>query len=307
MIDGGLDCSLPAAGRVNPGAQIRALHTELKLFRLPPSLAHINGLLSSAPVDLRCLEEAVKGEPSLVPEVLKLCNSSLFGLSHPVASIEQAVIIMDSDVVRSLLLACWLIQLTGAKVPPRENLCFWRHSLLVAQLTRRLGGWTGYAQPERLFLAGLFHDIGILPFLTMLSRGAVVESGSLLESLGDCIEPQRRRFATDHCEFGLLLGSGLGLPLPLVEVCARHHQRGAMLAHTAISCLTGAAEMIAQAAASGRDGAPSVCPGQIIRDALAEYLPGLSRTANSGLVETLESDLPGALTEPSDSPANIWE
>jgi HD-like signal output (HDOD) protein len=307
MVAGGLDCALPSDGRMYPGTQIRALHIELNLFALPPSLGRINRLLSSAPVDLKCLGEAVKEEPHLVPEALKLCNSSLFGLSHPVASLEQAVIIMDSDVVRTLLVACWLIQFTRANLPARENLAFWRHSLLVAQLSRRLGEWTSYAQPEWVFLAGLFHDLGILPFLAMLSRTISSEPGGVFENVGESIESQRRRFATDHCEMGLLLGTDLGLPLPLIEVCARHHQRGAVLSHTPLSSLASAAEMIAQAAAPGGASQSSVGPAQTIRDALSEYLPGFSRLANSGLAASLESDLRGGSTEHRDSPESIWE
>jgi HD-like signal output (HDOD) protein len=306
MITGGQERSLPSDKEANAGGERGALHKEVSFFAPPPSLARINCLLSSAPVDLNSLGEAVKEESALVSETLKLCNSSLFGLSHPVVSLEQAVIIMGSDMVRALLCACWLVQFTGARVPAQENFSFWRHSLLVARLSRRLSGWTGCAQQEWAFLAGLFHDIGILPFLTMLSRSEAAESGSVFETIGDRVEMQRRRFTTDHCELGLLLGAELGLPAPLVEACARHHHRGGTLSHTSLSRLSGAAEMIAQAA-TGNGSAPSTTLSQVIQRALAEYLAGYDRLASASVIEALESDLRGAVMERRGGGSSIWE
>ncbi|HEX5481960.1 MAG TPA: HDOD domain-containing protein, partial [Terriglobia bacterium] len=95
--------------------QLQALQDEANLFNPPPSLDQINRLLSSAPVDLRRLGEAIRDHSGLVTEALKLCNSTLFSLPQPVSNLEQAVIITDADVVRTLLLACWIIQCAGQK------------------------------------------------------------------------------------------------------------------------------------------------------------------------------------------------
>jgi HD-like signal output (HDOD) protein len=284
--------------------QVNPLRAEIDGFELPRPIARIERLLSTAPVDLRELGEAVTDESVLVFETLKLCNSSLFGLARPVSSLEQAVIVMDSDVVRTLIFACWLIKHTASHVPERERRLFWQHSLLVAQLSRRIGEWVAYPSTEWGFLAGLFHDVGVLPFLTLYSQESELKPDTLLEREGDGVEPQRRRFGTDHCELGLLLGSRLGFPVPLVEVAARHHQRGPAALGTPLVCLVAAAEMISHtgAALGSQD---HVTAGQFIRSALAEYLPGVNRVGGSGLVEALESDLQAPAVSLDAMPAGV--
>ncbi len=277
-----------------PASQSTSLRAETALFEPPLPIARIAHLLSAAPVDLRELGEAVREDETLVSEALKLCNSSLFSLSQPVSSLEQAVSIMDADLVRTLIFACWLIKHTGSTVPERERRLYWRHSLSVAQSSRRIGEWAAYSSPEWAFLAGLFHDVGILPFLTFHSREARRKQDILFDRFGDGVESQRRQFGTDHCEIGALLGTRLGFPLPLIEVAARHHQRGSATMGRPLVCLVAAAEMISRA--KSLPGAEAEMPtGQLIRKALAEYLPGVNRAGGSGLVEVLESDLQAPL------------
>lgn len=285
-------------------SQLDSLRAEAELTCLPPALARMNTLLSAAPVDLRSLAEALKEAPSLAAEAVRFCNSSLFALPQPVATLEQAVLLMDADIVRALLITCWLAKHTGSTMPARDNGMFWSHSLLVAQLSRHISEWACYAQPERAFLAGLFHDIGILPFLAVLSRTGPARSEGWFEEVGDAVEPQRRRFGTDHCELGLQMSSALDLPVLWAEAIARHHQRGATLSGMPLVSFTGAAEAIAQVA-SGQHNAPSLPQGQVVRDALAEFLPGLNPAAQAGLARTLEADLSGTAARFRE--INVWD
>ena len=256
----------------------------------------MNLLLAAAPVDLKRLEEAVKYDPQLVTEALRLCNSSLFHLPHPVSRLEQAVMIMDAEITRALLLVCWVVKQSRLRMGAQDHRAFWAHSLLVAQLSRHLCEWANYGQPECAFVAGLFHDVGALPFLTLFSRNGAGSGANAFEQVGDGVEPQRRRFGVDHCELAHRMGSLLALPSWSIEVATKHHQRGGASSSFPLLCFVSAAEVMAQVSISS-GGHPSALPERpAILSALAEYLPGLSSAANSGLIETLESDLRTACT-----------
>ncbi|MGH9407378.1 MAG: HDOD domain-containing protein [Terriglobia bacterium] len=288
MIGKAQECFFPYAVEQDLSASLGALRAEAGLAGLPPAVERINRLLSSAPVDLRSLGESVKEAPGLAEEAVKLCNASLFELSQPVASVEQAVIIMGADIVRTLILTCWLTRYTGENIPGQDSRAFWGHSLLVAKLSQHMCQWAGFAQPEWAFLAGLFHDLGAVPFLTLLARDRGRARQGLFEIVGDSVEAQRRRFDTDHCELGLQIGINLGLSAPLVEVMARHHQRGGMLSSMPLLAFVCAAEAIAQ---DTKPGEASLPQAQLVRNALAEFMPGLTPQAGPGLIETLEADL----------------
>lgn len=289
----------------SPAQSFLALRRELTLFCLPETLHQLNGVLSAAPVDLKNFREAIQSNPALVAETLKLCNSSLFSLPQPLSSLEQAVIVTDADVVRTLLLTCWLIKHAASRVLARENQLFWSHSLLVAKLSRRISEWAGLAQPEQAFLAGLLHDVGILVFLSMLSKEGATED--IFKDLGEAIGPQRRRFGIDHCELGRQLGTALGFPLYLIEVFTKHHQCAMSFSIPLVS-IVGAAEQISRGwRPREKCELTPVESRQLIMEALRKCVPGLSHPSRPHLVEALEADLVGDIAPLSASAWNIWD
>lgn len=295
----------PSDPECSMAAQARALRREASLFQLPQGLERMNRLLIAAPVDLKKLEQAAQDELELVLDMLKLCNSSFFRLPCPVARLEQAVMMMDADVTRALLLACWLIKDSRDKVGARQHQIFWRHNLLVAQLSRHISEWAGWTQPEWAFLAGLFHDIGALPILILLSRDSAGADDGIFEEIGDSVEPQRRRFGIDHCELGRQMGATLDLPHLAVEAAAGHHVRGGLPPGMPVVSFVSAAELVSQSGSRTVSAQASSSERQAILDVLIEYLPGLSRFTLSGLAEILGSDLAGAL--PRLEPAETHE
>lgn len=272
------------------------LFQELGIFRPSPALQAMNVLLSAVPVDLGKLGKAVQAGSELAEEAVRLCNSSLFALSRPVSSLEQAVVATDADLVRTLLLTCWLTKLTGSKVAAREIQMFWSHSLLVAQISRRIGDWAGLAQTEQVFLAGLLHDAGALPIIALLSKNKNAESRNNFEDLGESIESQRLRFGTDHCELGQKLNAILDFPLPVAEVIARHHQRETTLPASPALSIVGCAEVISQV--RNHWAKHELCAEEVepfIKDALRAWLAGLNLSASLPLVAALRSDLMGSI------------
>lgn len=286
------DSVTPKSQAAKPHDYPNALYKQLAVFRPSPGLQRTNGLLSTTPVDLRRLGRAIQDDPDLAAETVRLCNSSLFRLPRPVSSLEQAVVATDAEIVRILLLTCWLTKRSGSEVSTRENQLFWSHSLLAAQISSRISEWTGLVQPERAFLAGLLHDIGDLPYLTLFSSDGTERYLDVLEDLGESIETQRRRSQTDHCELGGRLSTMLGLPLSLAEVVSKHHQPNTILPGFPLLSIVAAAEAISQARRPcARQEFPTEALGTFIKDSLEKWLPGLNPSASHRLIGVLESDL----------------
>lgn len=287
----------PNAGTPRNQAALRpnypdALYKQLVFFRLPPALERTNDLLGTTPVDLRKLGRAIQDEPDVAAETVRLCNSSLFSLPRPVSSLEQAVVTTDAEIVRTLLVTCWLTRRSSSKVVPHENQLFWSHSLLAARISRRIGEWTGLVQSELVFLAGLLHDIGDLPFLTLFSSDGIQEHPGTLEDLGESVEIQRRHFGTDHCELGGRLGALLRIHPSLAEVVLKHQQSGPFKHLSPLVAIVGAAEAILQAHRfCTSEELPTEGMGASIQEALAKWLPGLNPSAEHHLITALEQDL----------------
>src|SRR5271157_6567413 len=95
---------------------------------LPNYLLDLNALLSSPSVDLKKVGKVIRTDPSLTAQVLRLCNSALFGLRHRVISIEQAAVLLGTERLRTLVLTCSVMQFAGKNIPREMLMGFWQHS-----------------------------------------------------------------------------------------------------------------------------------------------------------------------------------
>lgn len=112
----------------------------------------------------RHIGEIVSADTGLVARVLALANSALYGRPGEIRSVEQALLRLGTDCVRTLIMTAALRQLLfdlGADQWTQLR-DFWRHSLTTALTARALATLTRYPTPDEAFLLGMLHNIGEL-------------------------------------------------------------------------------------------------------------------------------------------------
>ena len=147
-------------------ARVRALLVD-GIPTLPAYVFELSALLSTVPVDLRRVCRVIRTDPSLAAQVIRLCNSAMLGLRGRVSNIEHAVILLGTERLRTLVLTCSLVECVGNFLSPTELQSFWQHSLLTATLSERSALCLHYPEAEQAYLAGLLHDLGVLPLLLL--------------------------------------------------------------------------------------------------------------------------------------------
>jgi putative nucleotidyltransferase with HDIG domain len=190
---------------------------------LPTYVLDLNALLSSPSVDLKKVGNVIRTDPSLSAQVLRLCNSALFGLRRRVISIEQAAILLGTERLRTLVLTCSVMQFAGKRVAAAQLTVFWQHSFLCALLSERIARQLEYFEKEQAYLGGLLHDIGHLP-LWML----VFEEEAKNRKLPPpewCDNPllERDYFGMDHCKVGRWMAVSWNFMPSFVDVFEFHH------------------------------------------------------------------------------------
>lgn len=166
-------------------------------------------------------------DPALSAKLLQLSNSGFFGFGHTVSTVEEAVQQLGVSIIQSLALAVPMFgHFDPHKCPefPLEQI--WHHSEqtgLYARWITREG--LGDAQlAEQAFAAGVLHDIGKLILADQMPReyaAVLAESHAKKEPL---FEVERRVLGATHADIGAYLLTLWGLPLPLVEGVAYHHE-----------------------------------------------------------------------------------
>jgi len=190
---------------------------------LPSYLLDLNVLLSQSVVDLKKVSKIIRTDPSLSAQVLRLCNSALFGLRRRVLSIEQAAVLLGTERLRTLVLTCAVMQFAGKHVPVRSLLTFWEHSFLAALLSERIGHLLEYPENEQAYLGGLLHDIGQLPLWMLVMEEQKRQRQLPPENWPDNLAVERDFFGMDHGKVGRWLAVSWNFMPSFMDVFEHHH------------------------------------------------------------------------------------
>ncbi len=183
-------------------------------------------LLARDDVTVGDVAAVVERDASLAAKVLQLVNSSFFGPSRDVLSIEWAVSLLGSRLIQSLAMVHGMFRSIEDLALPlgfdakREQ----AHAIAVGVLARRLA--PSHTQAEAAFSAGLLHDVGRL---LLASRGpdhydAVVAHADA-EGLPMHLA-EEAVLGTTHASLGAYALGLWGLPWSIVGAARYHHTPG---------------------------------------------------------------------------------
>ena len=190
---------------------------------LPNYVLDLNTLLSSPSVDLKKVSNVIRTDPSLSAQVLRLCNSALFGLRRRVLSIEQAAVLLGTERLRTLVLTCSVMQFAGKRLPKDQLMAFWQHSFLSGLLSERIARQIDYFEKEQAYLGGLLHDIGQLPLWILVLEEEAKQRALPPADWVDNIPVEREYFGMDHCKTGRLMAVSWNFMPSFIDVFEYHH------------------------------------------------------------------------------------
>lgn len=129
---------------------------------LPVISTQILRLFRNENITLKQIEELIEKDPPLAAKILKIVNSSFYGLLSKVSTIEHAVIILGINEVRSVALGFAIQNHFQTHSNNFEPARFWKHSIICSQISKYLAKYFNVFDDGTFFLAGLIHDIGKL-------------------------------------------------------------------------------------------------------------------------------------------------
>ena len=113
--------------------------------------------------DFRELATVLSTDPGTASEVLRLANSSLFGVARQITSLSQAMALLGLKRVRSLVLGRYIVDSIDQKgLASIDGSYYWRRSLCTAVLAARLADALAPKLCEEAFISGLLADVGVV-------------------------------------------------------------------------------------------------------------------------------------------------
>jgi putative nucleotidyltransferase with HDIG domain len=162
----------------------------------------------------------------MTAKILQVVNSAIFAPSTPITRAEEAVLLLGTQRTQALVLAVPMFtKFESAACPGVTPDQLWQHCMEVAGFARAIALRAGHHElADAAFTAGLLHDIGkLLLAANLMKEYAEVHRRS--EALGvPVVQVEREQFGTTHAEAAACLFGMWGLPLPVLEAIAHHHQ-----------------------------------------------------------------------------------
>ncbi|MGQ8365810.1 HDOD domain-containing protein [Glaciecola sp. 1036] len=137
-----------------------------KLFAVPETATKIKHLSDSGSAQMRDIARVVSSDPGLAAHVLKLANSAVYRFSRKIEDLEKAIQIIGVNSVYEFALAFAVSDsLTKEHYKYIDVKKYWFQSLSCALFCREIAKICHEKDGSRLFMAGLFHNIGELAVL----------------------------------------------------------------------------------------------------------------------------------------------
>ena len=201
------------------------LDEDVALVSLPHIFTEINRVISDPRSSAVHVADVISKDPNLTARLLRIVNSAFYGFPSKIDTISRAVTVLGSKELSTLALGTSVLNIFN-DIPADlvDMKSFWEHSVACGAAARMIGSYKNIASTERLFVAGLLHDIGrIIIYKNLPSEGREM---LLYSQQTDCLlrSAELEVLGFDHSQIGAMLMQKWKLPVILEQALGYHHQ-----------------------------------------------------------------------------------
>ncbi len=172
------------------------------------------------------IAEVISKDQAAALKVLKVANSPIFGITRTITTVHDAIMYLGFVEVRNIVVALSVINLVEKnkkfkKFRPRD---FWKHSLAVGVASRMIAQYTDRSALDKVFLAGILHDVGKLVLLVYFEDDYMKVLDYIQKNRVFLVEAEKNVLGFTHCEVGQRLLTKWHLADYLVNAVAYHEE-----------------------------------------------------------------------------------
>ena len=174
--------------------------------------------------DLEVIARLISQDPGLSGALLKIVNSSYYGLSNKIASIQRAVNLLGSRSVINMINAQSIKGEMNDDTIVTLNR-FWDTAQDVAMTSLSLAKRIGSQAVDEAYALGLFHDCGVPLMLKRFPNYMAVVEQAYANAGVDCrvVDTENHAFNTNHAVVGYYTAKSWRLPEHVSHAIANHH------------------------------------------------------------------------------------
>jgi HD-like signal output (HDOD) protein len=176
----------------------------LVLPTLPEVALKVRDVVDNPDATAGALAEIISTDAALAARLLKVANSALYRGRVEIDSVKMAVARLGLNMVRNLVTSLVMEQMfqpTSNRLDKRLRE-LWEHSTQVSATAQVLASKQAGVQPDEAMLAGLIHNIGILPILMKAEETPeLLQNNTVLDEVIDELYPRISETILKNWEF----------------------------------------------------------------------------------------------------------
>jgi len=137
---------------------------------LPGVVAEVLQLTEDPNSAMSDVTRVIQSDPALTAKILRLSNSSYYGMRQQVGTLKLALVILGVREVRNIVLGISVFETLKERSNVEVAQQIWADSLCVAGVARQLASTMGVNFQGEEFVAGLLSDIGKMVLLRQLKQ-----------------------------------------------------------------------------------------------------------------------------------------
>jgi len=190
---------------------------------LPVVAMAVNNMINDPNSSSADIAELLKKDQVLTAKILRLANSTYYGIPGGVADVQRALAFLGFNTLAQLVLSLSVFSLFSTfDDQDFSMLDFWKHALATGVGAEMLAKRLNLARPEEAFTCGLLHDIGklVLHEIDPARLKKIVKETTRRSST--FVEVEREWDLPGHSFLGEVIATKWGLP-QVIRLCIRYH------------------------------------------------------------------------------------
>ena len=218
--------NLDAQNIIQPDFTLEYIFEQLtKLPTFPKVVQRALELLENPNTTTKDLVEVLKFDPAITTNILKLANSTVFGLQKQVTSLETALALLGQNQIKEILVASGSLpfmsrELYGYAMRPED---LWHHSIATGICAERLCERLGFDDPALLFTASILHDVGKIVLNLFVGAKLDVIMDIASRDGYTFTEAEWMTLGADHAIIGSEIMRLWDFPLDIYRAVRNHH------------------------------------------------------------------------------------
>lgn len=195
-----------------------------KLHSSPTIALRVMQLTRDPEFDVNTVAESLELDPALSASILRLVNSSYYGLVDEVTNLRHALTYLGRRSLRLAVLSFGLVKTLVSGAPAQFHQTYWKRSLTMAAAARECAKMMddNLVDPDTAFATGLIADLGMLA-IAQLETEKYISIAEEPDHTIDLVQRERAEFGFDHMAVSQRLMTRWQLPEELVEAVGNHH------------------------------------------------------------------------------------